>query len=450
MRMRQMQALALLSLLGGTIRAEDAVVVTPEGNVGIGTPTPGATLDVAGELRIGQFRFLSGYPFESLELLVFNDGGDVAGDDVDGILFGEGSNTFTFGADGVLGESNARIRAGSAAFNGMWLLPNLPAPGRHSVIFNDSGDLWAANVDGIHYNDMENTYYFSADATLGAGNAQVNVGGLRTEGAGLEVHRPSGAEGAGLHFTSADHPEHTYSLESEAGVLTIASPEQAGTIEFRGNETSPGHLDVHCYGRLYAHEIEAAVKNFVIAHPLPEKSGSLVHASIEGPRLDLLYRGQVQLKAGRAEVSIDAAAGMTQGTFAALTRDPAIFVQNQMGWTPVRGYIANGLVSIEAQDLSCEDTVAWMVVAERQDPAARALTSTDADGHLLVETDTQQASSLVGTASMRRSDQSPGRRGRSASRKAKQQSKIVPGELDHYPSITPILTEQEKGRAKGR
>ncbi|MHA7835574.1 MAG: hypothetical protein ACX94A_13965, partial [Algiphilus sp.] len=61
-------------------------------------------------------------------------------------------------------------------------------------------------------------------------------------------------------------------------------------------------------------------KNFLIDHPLDPANKDLLHASIEAPRYDLIYRGVVTLMDGRAMVDIDAASGMTSGTFEALTK----------------------------------------------------------------------------------------------------------------------------------
>lgn len=92
---------------------------------------------------------------------------------------------------------------------------------------------------------------------------------------------------------------------------------------------------------------------------------------------------------GQAIVDIDAASGMTPGTFAALTKHTAadVFLQNQSGYVAVRGTLAGGLLTIQAQNAASTDTIAWLVVAERNDAFYRACTLTDADGNFVVETD---------------------------------------------------------------
>ena len=127
--------------------------------------------------------------------------------------------------------------------------------------------------------------------------------------------------------------------------------------------------------------------SFKIDHPLPEMSDThhLVHSFIEGPKADLIYRGSVSLVDGAATVDLDAAATMTSGTWELLCRDPQVWVQNEDGWTQVRGSISGSTLSIEAQDSDCTDTVSWLVVAERKDPNIVSADWTDAEGRVIVE-----------------------------------------------------------------
>jgi len=129
---------------------------------------------------------------------------------------------------------------------------------------------------------------------------------------------------------------------------------------------------------------------FRIPHPLPElnETKDLVHSFVEGPRPDLIYRDKVALVNGTATVNIDVAVGMTPGTWELLCRDPQVFVVNNQGWTPVRATVtAAGIVTIEAQDPACTDTIDWMVVAERQDAKIREANWTDDEGRTILEPD---------------------------------------------------------------
>jgi len=129
--------------------------------------------------------------------------------------------------------------------------------------------------------------------------------------------------------------------------------------------------------------------SFKIPHPLPalKDTKDLVHSFIEGPQMDLIYRGKIDLVGGTATVNIDTKAGMTEGTFVLLNRDIQCFTSNETGWTAVKGSVSGNILTITAQDNTCTDTISWMVVGERQDDTIKALNMTDADGNLIVEPD---------------------------------------------------------------
>ena len=131
----------------------------------------------------------------------------------------------------------------------------------------------------------------------------------------------------------------------------------------------------------------AGTKTFKIDHPLPDKADGhhLVHSSIEGPKADLIYRGTVDLSGGYAQVDLDDAAGMTEGTFEALARDSQCWIQNDSGWSSVRGSVEGNTLTVECEETDSDDTVSWMVVAERCDPHIMEAESTDEDGHIIVE-----------------------------------------------------------------
>ena len=133
-------------------------------------------------------------------------------------------------------------------------------------------------------------------------------------------------------------------------------------------------------------------KPFKIPHPLVGLSTTknLVHAAIEGPQCDNIYRGKTTLVAGISTVNIDTNAGMTDGTFATLNRDVQCFTTNETGWTPIKGSVSGNKLTILAQDNSCTDTISWMVVGERQDDNIVNNTMTDSEGHLIVEPDFEE------------------------------------------------------------
>ena len=127
--------------------------------------------------------------------------------------------------------------------------------------------------------------------------------------------------------------------------------------------------------------------SFKIDHPLPEKENThhLVHSFIEGPQADLIYRGKVVLVNGRADVNVDIASGMTDGTFVVLCREVQCFTTNETGWTAVRGKVTGNMLTIEAQDNTCTDEISWMVIGERQDKHMIDTGWTDENGKVIVE-----------------------------------------------------------------
>ena len=132
--------------------------------------------------------------------------------------------------------------------------------------------------------------------------------------------------------------------------------------------------------------------SFRIDHPLPSKSEThdLVHSFIEGPKADLIYRGTVDLSGGYAQVDLDDAAGMTEGTWELLCRDPQCWIQNDTGWSAVRGDVEGNTLTIECEATDSNDTVSWLVVAERCDPHMMETDWTDDNGHVIVEPEKPQ------------------------------------------------------------
>ena len=133
--------------------------------------------------------------------------------------------------------------------------------------------------------------------------------------------------------------------------------------------------------------VASGTKTFRVQHLLPSKKETheLVHASLEGPQLDLIYRGSVDLVGGSATVNIDTAAGMTDGTFVLLNTNVQCFTSNESGWTAIKGSVSANILTITAQDNDCTDTISWMVVGERQDQDILNNDMTDSDGKLIVE-----------------------------------------------------------------
>jgi hypothetical protein len=132
-------------------------------------------------------------------------------------------------------------------------------------------------------------------------------------------------------------------------------------------------------------------KNFTIDHPLTvmkEQGRSLKHASVEAPRLDLMYRDTINLDNGNAYINLDEAFHMTNGTFASLCCNPSVFVTNESDWDPVRGSMdsdCDNILHIVCKNEQSCARVSFLVIAERKDSGVLESDMTDAAGRFVPE-----------------------------------------------------------------
>ena len=228
-----------------------------------------------------------------------------------------------------------------------------------------SGDITMGATDKLYLDGGSNTYIHESSADTmrffcgGTSRFQIQADGVMI---------PSG----GLLYL--DNGGNTYITEGSADVMRFYA---GGAKQF---ECSGTNLTV-------VGALSKGSGSFRIDHPLDSMKDThdLVHSFIEGPRADLMYRGSVQLSEGTATVDLDDAATMTDGTWELLCRDPQVWVQNEDGWTQVRGSVSGSTLTITAQDEDCTDTVSWLVVAERQDEHMMDTNWTDEDGRVIVE-----------------------------------------------------------------
>jgi len=127
--------------------------------------------------------------------------------------------------------------------------------------------------------------------------------------------------------------------------------------------------------------------SFTIDHPLPSKkeTHNLVHSFVEAPQADNIYRGKIDLVNGTATINIDTNSEMSDGTFVLLNREIQCFTSNETGWTAVKGSVSGNILTITAQDNTCDDTISWMVIGERQDQHMYDTEWTDENGKVIVE-----------------------------------------------------------------
>jgi hypothetical protein len=132
--------------------------------------------------------------------------------------------------------------------------------------------------------------------------------------------------------------------------------------------------------------------SFKISHPIPEKKDShyLIHSFVESPKADLIYRGKINLKNGKAKVNIDEISTMTEGTFILLTRDVQCFTTNESGFDLVKGKVIGNILNIESNNSNSTDEISFMVVAERNDEWLLNSDMVDENGRLIVEIEKTQ------------------------------------------------------------
>ena len=137
--------------------------------------------------------------------------------------------------------------------------------------------------------------------------------------------------------------------------------------------------------------ITGLAKNFTIDHPLTEmkeQGRTLKHASVEAPRLDLMYRDTVTLTDGEAHINLDEMFHMTEGTFGSLCSNPSIFVTNESDWDPVRGTMDTGtenVLHIRCKNEHSCARVSFLVIAERKDTGILDSSMTDDAGRFVPE-----------------------------------------------------------------
>ena len=252
-------------------------------------------------------------------------------------------------------------------------------------IFFDEG----SNMSVTQTNTNPHTIEFEATPSGSANQLQYNDGtnfagsNLRYDAAALDgslaFHNSSGVFGAGIRCYHTSISGGDSSMLFYVGGTTFTFP-----LQLKNSGGTSGGNEVYVNGTL-----SKVGGSFRIPHPLPalKDTKDLVHSFLEGPQMDLIYRGKVDLVGGTATVNIDTKAGMTEGTFVLLNRDIQCFTSNETGWTAVKGSVSGNILTITAQDNTCTDTISWMVVGERQDDTIKALNMTDDDGNLIVEPD---------------------------------------------------------------
>ena len=182
-----------------------------------------------------------------------------------------------------------------------------------------------------------------------------------------------------------------YGLNSPAFTYSYA-------VDVSKTEIIPGGLQVVTTSTQYVQAPRAAgtalivggnftatgTKSFRITHPL-DNTKYLYHAAVESPKLDLIYRGTIDLVNGFADIDLDKISNMTSGTWIKLNRNPQFFLQNMNGWNRLKGEVSGSHLLIYCEDSSSIEKVSYMVVGERHDDDIKESFGTDNEGNLIME-----------------------------------------------------------------
>jgi len=297
------------------------------------------------------------------------------------LLWDEDQDELTFVAADLDMDDASVIRLGTG--DDLQIFAN----GSHSFIDHDGdGDLWirATHDDDELYLEAGDNIILRTGATPAnrvwvttAGNVGINtdapVGLLDVNGT---IHFGNGTNRY-INYRSGN-ADIIYSFDS--GDFYLQDITNSIHWFYTGNSPRFTISDsvVNCVG-----EFTAGTKTFDIAHPTKGGDWRLRHASIEGPRHDLIYRGTVTLSGGTATVDLDTTSNMTDGTWEALCRDPWAMVAssgNAVEW------VLDGKTLTVTSD-TADAVCSWMVMAERHDPQvySEAAPSADNDGHFITE-----------------------------------------------------------------
>jgi len=245
----------------------------------------------------------------------------------------------------------------------------------NAVVCTSSFIIKAGHYQDFWVESRELKYSSLTIKCISNNNQNFDIYARRNGGAGTSTQ-------AAVYFVIIPKNDETVSVNNTVyySGQSITHSTQTGALKITG--TGGVNCDINVAG-----SITGSSKNFSIEHPLTSLASTkkLVHASIEGPQCDLIYRGKIDLVDGTATVNIDIATGMSDGTFVKLNRNVQCFTTNETGWSAIKGSVSGNILTITSQDNSSTDTISWMVVGERQDDTIKSSSVTDDSGKLIVE-----------------------------------------------------------------
>jgi hypothetical protein len=388
------------SYASGTLASGVGIDIDTSGNVGIGTNAPASKLSVVGAIS-------------STSQISASTG-------VIGVTTTSGAFGLRAAADSA--DTYASIQFTNYAQNTAWSY--VRSYGSNKVSILDSTGSSSVNV-GIGTTTPDASFSLDTTGTIRS-RSNIYAGFVSGSQAGIWLSRNDYSSPAIQGLTSAGNAG-TLLINPAAGAVCIGTNGGAiRSINLNANEISIAQASTTCFwnwsdgsgnnGANYSINFRglatggAAQTNlssfsilatsggingswskgsgsFRIDHPLPSMSEThhLVHSFIEGPRIDLIYRGEVTLVNGAAVVNIDQEATMTEGTFEALCREAQCFTTNETDWDAVKGSVSGNLLTITCQNPASTAKISWMVIAERKDKHIMDTNWTDSNGKVIVE-----------------------------------------------------------------
>lgn len=192
----------------------------------------------------------------------------------------------------------------------------------------------------------------------------------------------TGANAANLTISNSSRSAFADGVTLSHGAGSLKINDLAGNLQLSCTPQSGAPGNVAIGGAL-----SKGSGSFKIPHPLPHKKEThyLVHSFVESPQADNIYRGKQALVGGRAEINIDIASGMTDGSFVLLNREVQVFTTNESGWDLVKGGVSGNILTIESNNSSSTDIISWLVIGERHDEHMFETSWTDEQGKVIVE-----------------------------------------------------------------
>ena len=304
------------------------------------------------------------------------------------------------------GAGTGKVLTSDASGYGSWATPSLAGWSAYiaSSTVNMNGNA-LANVGTLTINGaatFNSTETHNGVATFnGTVNAgTVNASGTFTTTGRIRANKTGGSYGDSSLYAAgyarfdgavdARSTMHTYGISyAHAGILAWANPSYwnvailsaaagahiasegdiiAGSAAYLASTvpalTAPWG-NIIAQGSVYA----GGFKPFRIQHP-KDPSKWLLHASMESPNIELIYRGKTTLVNGNASVNLNTYYGLIPQTLDAMLTNLTVIVYNNAGWTKVRCASVNSSVAFDIEsETPCNDTVEWIAIGTRCDAA---------------------------------------------------------------------------------